>query len=209
MYRFHPSVSYTREYPKREDIVKQIKGVWKRYRIPPVPGIDSFGGVKVHSSQLDGVDVRGKDVAVVGGGASAIEVLGFAAANGAKMVHLLSRFDKWIIPRNPIIDILLSHNIFGAEMYTSYIPEFLLRRFFYRDLADLAPAKEGLWESTPLVNDSVFDQIRDGKAQWLRSDIEKVTKDGIHYNLRARGVPKVVLATPPSSPQGWGRAPVV
>ena len=50
-----------------------------------------------------------------------------------------NRAPRWIIPRNPVVDILLSLNIFGSETIFSWIPEGLLRLFFYRDLADIAP----------------------------------------------------------------------
>ncbi|KAI5813697.1 hypothetical protein BZA77DRAFT_320942 [Pyronema omphalodes] len=237
MYRFHPSVTYDKQYPKRDAILEQVKGVWERYglqkktrfgvkvrkvrkgysgwiinddpslgifdgviaavgtcgepKIPSVRGMEEFMGTKIHSEHLEGVDVKGKNVAVIGGSASAVEVLEYAAAHGAKKVHILSRSDKWIIPRNPVIDILLSLNIFGAEIYASIIPEFLLRKFFYRDLQDLAPEKKkGLWEGMPVVNSQVLEQIRQGTAKWLRGDIEHVAKKGIHYNLRAKGVPE-------------------
>lgn len=260
MYRFHPSVDYAqKDYPKRDAILAQIRGVWKRYgldaktrfntpvetvrkgkkgkwvingdtdntfdgviaavgtcgvsrgvhhacqfgqfgnvltqeqapKIPHVPGLENFKGEKVHSSQLDGVDMKGKNVIVIGGGASAIEVLEYASAHKAAVTNLLSRSDKWIIPRNPLVDALLSMNIFGMELYTSFIPEFLLRRFFYRDLKDLAPTSgQGLWESTPMVNDDVLDQIRAGKARWLRGDLNEVQEKGVVYNLRSQGVPK-------------------
>ncbi|KAI5780040.1 hypothetical protein EDC01DRAFT_723498 [Geopyxis carbonaria] len=243
MYRFHPSVEYSREYPKREQILEQIRGVWKTYNLesktrfntrvtsvtkhssgkwiinndeslglfsgiiaavgtcgapkcPSLPGLPDFAGKTVHSSQLEGVDMRGKSVSVVGGGASAIEALEYAAAHGASKINLLSRSDKWIIPRNPVIDALLSLNIFGFQLpgLLSVIPEFLLRKLFYRDLESLAPPRNGtgngLFESTPMVNSSLLSHIRSGRAQWLRGDLTSVTKDTISYTVRAQGVPK-------------------
>jgi hypothetical protein len=41
-----------------------------------------------------------------------------------------------------------------------------------------------------MVNSQLFDQIRAGKARWLRGDIVSVEKDGILFNHRAKGVPK-------------------
>jgi hypothetical protein len=55
----------------------------------------------------------------------------------------------------PTIDALLSFNVLGLD----WIPGFLLRRFFYRDLADLAPEGGPMGESTPMVNDDVLEQI--------------------------------------------------
>lgn len=63
-----------------------------------------YQGSIFHSSDLDGKEkeVEGKNVLVVGGGASAIEALEFAVAAKAKHIYILSRSEKWIIPRNPI-----------------------------------------------------------------------------------------------------------
>lgn len=243
MYRFHPSVEYSNEYPNRQQILEQIKGVWKRYNLeskthfntrvtsvtkhssgkwiinndeslglfsgiiaavgtcgapkcPSLPGLSDFAGQTVHSSQLEGVDMHDKCISVVGGGASAIEVLEYAAAHGASKINLLSRSDKWIIPRNPIIDALLSLNIFGFQLpgALSFIPEFLLRKLFYRDLESLAPPTgahgSGLFESTPMVNSSLLNLIRSGRAQWLRGDLVTVSRNSVSYTLRAQGVPK-------------------
>jgi len=156
--------------------------------------VADFQSFQFHSSQLDGKNARGKKVLVIGGGASAIEAMEFVAHEQAAQTYILARSEKWIIPRNPIIDILLSLNIFGAETFLSFIPETLLRLFFYRDLSDLAPPKNmtnaGLFTETPMVNDDVLEQIRSGKAQWMRGDIKNFTPNGILFNHRAQGVPK-------------------
>ena len=46
----------------------------------------------------------------------------------------LTQSDKWILPRNVVVDSLLSMNITGYQNCLSFIPEWLLRHFFYRDL---------------------------------------------------------------------------
>lgn len=89
-----------------------------------------------------------------------------------------------------MIDSLLAFNIFGQETLLSWIPEFILRIFFYRDLKDIAPAHQGLFTETPMVNSEIFRQIRSGKASWLRGDVEAVKGNGIIFNHRAKGVPK-------------------
>lgn len=108
-------------------------------KMPHIEGMDKFKGEIYHSSDLTGKDARGKKILIIGGGASAVEALEFAAHEEADMVSILARSDKWIIPRNPVVDVLLSFNIFGHETIFSWIPEMLLRKFFYRDLQDLAP----------------------------------------------------------------------
>lgn len=161
---------------------------------PRFDGEEKFKGRIVHSSQLDGLEneAKGKNVLVIGGGASAVEAMEFVEHADAKETFVLSRSEKWIIPRNPVIDMLLAFNIFGQETMFSWIPEWFLRLFFYRDLADMAPppGTTGLFTETPMVNNEVLQLIRDGKAKWLRGDILSFTEDGILFNQRAQGVPK-------------------
>ena len=159
-------------------------------KMPPMPGQENFKGEVYHSSKLDGKTAQGKKVLIIGGGASAVEALEFVVHTGAKSTSVLARSDKWIIPRNAFVDTLLAFNIFGQETLFSWIPESLLRVFFYRDLDDLAPQSEGLFTETPMVNSDIFHQIRTGKAEWLRGDILGFTENGIRFNHRSKGVPK-------------------
>ncbi|KAF2402510.1 dimethylaniline monooxygenase (N-oxide forming) [Trichodelitschia bisporula] len=161
-------------------------------KMPHIPGMDKFKGQIHHSSQLDGVKVEGKKVAVIGGGASAVEALEFVASEGAAHTNILARSEKWIIPRTPLVDVLLSLNIFGSETFLSFIPENLLRIFFYRDLSDLAPphGAGGIFTETPMVNDDVLQLIRADKASWLRGDIVSFEERGIRFTKRGQGVPE-------------------
>lgn len=236
MYRFHPSVNWSKGYPDRQQIVSQIIQLWRRYglqertkfntrvtsvnqdaqgrwiinnpsngrfdgvipaigtcgdpKMPHMENQEAFQGEVYHSSMLDGKTAQGKKVLIIGGGASAVEALEFVVHTGAAKTSVLARSEKWIIPRNAIIDSLLAFNIFGQETVLSWIPEKLLKVFFYRDLEDLAPEHEGLFTETPMVNSDIFHQIRQHKAEWLRGDIVRFTQNGIIFNHRARGVPK-------------------
>lgn len=159
-------------------------------KIPHLPRVEEFKGKVYHSSQLDGKDAKDKRILIVGGGASAVEALEWSVNTGAKEIKVLARSDKWIIPRNAIVDVLLAFNIFGQETLLSWIPETILRLFFYRDLKDIAPTDQGLFTETPMVNSEIFNQIRQGKASWLRGDIDHVQESGIMFKKRTQGVPK-------------------
>lgn len=137
-------------------------------------------------------DAAGKKIAVIGGGASAVEALEFADAEGAAKTYVLARSDKWIIPRNALVDILLSFNLLGRETALSWIPEALIRRLFYRDLQGIAPGKKsgrGIFTDTPMVNSDVMDKLRAGTAEWVRCDVEGFAERGVEVNRRASGVP--------------------
>lgn len=159
-------------------------------KMPHLTGSESFQGEMLHSSKLDSTTAKDKKILIIGGGASAVEALEWAVNTGAKKISVLARSEKWIIPRNAVIDTLLAFNIFGQETIFSWIPESILRIFFYRDLNDISPSSGGLFTGTPMVNSQILDEIRKGRAQWLRGDIDKVEETGLLFNHRAKGVPK-------------------
>ncbi|KAF2005822.1 FAD/NAD(P)-binding domain-containing protein [Amniculicola lignicola CBS 123094] len=164
-------------------------------KMPTLPGQENFKGEIYHSSELDGKTAKGKNVVIIGGGASAVEALEFVTKSQAAHTDILARSEKWIIPRNPVVDVLLALNIFGSETLLSWIPEYILRIFFYRDLHDLSPPKNfqnGIFTETPMVNPDVLDLVRSGKASWLRGDILGYSSSGtgITFNQRSKGVPK-------------------
>jgi cation diffusion facilitator CzcD-associated flavoprotein CzcO len=68
-------------------------------RYPELKGLDRFKGPTFHSSTWDhGVDLDGKNVAVVGTGASAIQFVPQIAPRVGKL-HLFQRTPPWIVPR--------------------------------------------------------------------------------------------------------------
>ena len=67
--------------------------------IPDIPGADQFGGVAFHSAQWNhDVDLRGKRVAVIGTGASAIQIVP-AIVDDVAELQLYQRTPAWVMPR--------------------------------------------------------------------------------------------------------------
>lgn len=74
-------------------------GVLHHPSIPTLPGIDAFTGPVFHSAQWDHeVDLRGKDVVVVGTGASAIQFVPAIVDDVAAMT-VFQRSAPWIMPK--------------------------------------------------------------------------------------------------------------
>lgn len=165
-------------------------GVTGNPKMPGLPGRENFRGPIFHSSKIDEKEIKGKRVLVIGSGASGTEAVEAAVRVGASHINVLSRSDKWIIPRNVIIQTLLASNIFGQEAAFTWVPEWALRKFFYRDLHSLAPSRKGLYVDTPIANSELFDLIREGKVQWMRGDILSLEENGVRFVQRAQGVPK-------------------
>jgi cation diffusion facilitator CzcD-associated flavoprotein CzcO len=79
-------------------MVSAIGGL-SRPAFPDIQGLDDFEGAVFHSAQWDhGFDLKGKRVAVIGTGASAIQFLPQIAPDVARL-DLYQRTAPWIIPR--------------------------------------------------------------------------------------------------------------
>jgi cation diffusion facilitator CzcD-associated flavoprotein CzcO len=74
-------------------------GSLHRPKLPDIPGLDSFGGTTFHSAQWDhSQDLRGRNVAVIGTGASAIQFVPQIAPEVAQL-DVYQRTPPWITPK--------------------------------------------------------------------------------------------------------------
>mgnify|MGYP001341828660 CR=1 FL=1 len=81
------------------DLVVSATGPLSEPRIPWIPGLDDFPGAVFHSAAWDhDYDLRGKRVAVVGTGASAIQIVPSIQPDVARLT-LLQRTPPWVLPR--------------------------------------------------------------------------------------------------------------
>jgi cation diffusion facilitator CzcD-associated flavoprotein CzcO len=71
-------------------------------RYPEIPGLGTFGGVSFHSSCWDpSADLSGKNVAVIGTGASAIQIVPAVARQAARL-SVFQRTPPWVNPRSDV-----------------------------------------------------------------------------------------------------------
>lgn len=88
------------ESARRYDVIISGVGQLNRPRLPEIVGRDSFGGTSFHSACWDpSVDLRGKRVAVVGTGASALQLVPEVAKEAGEL-YVLQRSAAWMSP-NP------------------------------------------------------------------------------------------------------------
>lgn len=74
-------------------------GVLTQPKKPDIAGIDSFQGVTMHTARWDhAVDLRGKRVAIIGTGASALQVIPEIAPDVAHLT-VFQRTPIWVIPK--------------------------------------------------------------------------------------------------------------
>ncbi|MET8448748.1 NAD(P)/FAD-dependent oxidoreductase [Streptomyces sp. NPDC005209] len=107
------------------DVVVSATGPLSDPKTPDVPGLDSFPGKVFHSARWDhDYDLRGKRVAMVGTGASAIQIVPSIQPEVAKLT-LFQRTPPWVMPR-------IDRAISGAE------------RLLHRSLPFTAQLRRGL-----------------------------------------------------------------
>ncbi|MET8787844.1 NAD(P)/FAD-dependent oxidoreductase [Streptomyces sp. NPDC049097] len=81
------------------DVVVSATGPLSDPRIPDIPGLDSFPGTVFHSARWDHeYDLRDKRVAMIGTGASAIQIVPSIQPEVAKLT-LFQRTPPWVMPR--------------------------------------------------------------------------------------------------------------
>jgi cation diffusion facilitator CzcD-associated flavoprotein CzcO len=80
------------------DVVVAAPGPLSEPSIPDLPGLDTFPGPTFHTARWDaGVDLRGKRVAVVGTGASAIQVVPEIQPD-VEHLDVFQRTPPWVVP---------------------------------------------------------------------------------------------------------------
>lgn len=68
-------------------------------KLPPIKGMERFAGPSFHSSSWDSsVNLRGKKVAIIGTGASAIQIVPMIASSVEKL-YVCQRTPAWIFPK--------------------------------------------------------------------------------------------------------------
>lgn len=107
------------------DVVVSATGPLSDPKLPDVPGIDTFPGKIFHSARWDhDYDLRGKRVAMIGTGASAIQIVPAIQPEVGKLT-LFQRTPPWVMPR-------MDRKVTGAE------------RWLHRKLPVTATARRGL-----------------------------------------------------------------
>lgn len=81
------------------DVVVSAVGLFGAPRYPDIEGIAKFSGDLMHTSQWDsGIDLTGKRVAVVGTGASGVQVIPELAGTAAQLT-VFQRTPPWMVPK--------------------------------------------------------------------------------------------------------------
>lgn len=83
----------------RANVVISAVGAFNKPKMPNIAGLDTFAGPVVHTARwpTDGLDLKGKRVAVIGNGASAMQLVP-AIADEVASVTVFQRSPQWAAP---------------------------------------------------------------------------------------------------------------
>ncbi|GFG93920.1 flavin-containing monooxygenase [Mycobacterium bourgelatii] len=82
------------------DVVVSAVGLFGSVKLPDIAGLSNFNGVLMHTAQWDhGVDLTGKRVAVIGTGASGVQVIP-ELARVASRLTVFQRNPPWMVPKD-------------------------------------------------------------------------------------------------------------
>ncbi len=172
----------TNRGPYRARVLVAAAGPWHEPKIPRISGLADFPGRSFHSSRWDlSYDMRGKRVAVVGSGASAVQLVPEVVPKVARL-HLYQRTAQWVLPKP---DVTVSSRV---RRLFRIVPGALavLRRSEYRALETLGAGFRHPW---------LLRQVQSLGRAYLRSSVpdlelrRKLTPD---YTL---GCKRVLLSS--------------
>ena len=211
---------------RRARVLVSATGGLNRPALPEIPGLDAFEGPVFHSARWrHDVPLAGKRVAVVGTGASAIQIVPSIAPDVARL-DLYQRTPPWILPkadraitdaeraafrRVPALQRLarakqyLSHELlavgFVGDVRVMSLGERMARRYLAESVRDPA-LREAL---TPrytfgckrvLLTNDYFPAVQRANVELVTAGIERVTARGVRARGgREREVDALVLAT--------------
>ncbi|KAB8801883.1 hypothetical protein FH972_026705 [Carpinus fangiana] len=90
---------YGSQYTITSDFLVSAVGQLNMPQWPSIPGLDSFAGKTMHSARWDwGYDTVGKKIAIVGSGATAVQIIPELAKTAANLT-VFQRTANWIVPR--------------------------------------------------------------------------------------------------------------
>ncbi|EGG08412.1 uncharacterized protein MELLADRAFT_52200 [Melampsora larici-populina 98AG31] len=201
LYRFHPSVLWSRSFPKQAEILNQIqrkpthlltpsnlqtlrKTVWKIDQgteglfdslIIAIGTCDKpYQRQWVSQQDFHGSVLHSSQLDVVAHPDEVVVIgSGASAVEAVELVVRRGARKVTMIARND--KWIIPRGLIPLVMIT-VAPWELIKRFHYGDLRKIAPDLKkngiGLDQSTPIVNNKFLDLIRDGSADYLRGNIK-------------------------------------
>lgn len=208
------------------DVVVSGTGPLSRPSLPQIPGLDSFEGATFHSAQWrHDHDLTGERVAVIGTGASAIQIVP-AIARRVSSLFVFQRTAPWVVPRRdrafaaweralfriaPQLQRVYRWSIYLRQEIgaLAFLGNGRLRRLFERTarryllqsvadptLRDAVTPKYAIGCKRILISNDWYPALQRENVELVSDAIERVTPRGIvTRDGRERRVDTIILAT--------------
>lgn len=162
-------------------------GQLNRPKLPEIDGRDSFEGLSMHSAAwVDGTDLTGKRVAVIGTGASAFQIVPTIAPE-VESLGVFQRSAPWMFP-NPHYHDAVGEGVAWAMRHLPYYGRWYRLLIFWPACDGGLPAMkvDPEWPHQDRAVSAINDAARDFFTQWM---VEQVGGD---VELAAKIVPDYV-----------------
>jgi 4-hydroxyacetophenone monooxygenase len=169
------------------DVVISAVGQLNRPRLPDIPGRDSFGGVSMHSAQwVEGTDLSGRRVAVVGTGASAFQIVPTVAGQ-VEHLTVFQRSAPWMFP-NPHYHDRVGPGVRWALEHLPYYGRWYRFLLFWPACDGGLPAMrvDPAWPDQSRSVSALNDAARQVFSQWMADQV------GGDADLLAKVIPDYV-----------------
>jgi 4-hydroxyacetophenone monooxygenase len=162
-------------------------GQLNRPKLPDIAGIDTFEGVAMHSAQwIEGTDLRGKRVAVIGTGASAFQIVPTIAEEVGHLT-VFQRSAPWMFP-NPNYHVAVGDGVKWALEHLPYYGRWYRFLLFWPacDGGLVAMRIDPDWPHQDRACSEINDIVRETFTQYMAEQI------GDDPELLAKVVPNYV-----------------
>ncbi|KAH9206284.1 flavin-binding monooxygenase-like protein [Leptodontidium sp. 2 PMI_412] len=100
------------------DVIIDATGIFNDYKWPELNGLQSFKGHLIHTANWPSdFDYRGKNVAVLGNGASGVQIVPAIQPHVKKLVHCI-RSKTWIAPPSKAVRYCHQHTIGSTNLFS-------------------------------------------------------------------------------------------
>jgi 4-hydroxyacetophenone monooxygenase len=155
------------------NVVVSAVGIFAEPKLPPIEGLDTFAGPVFHSSRWPAdLDVTGKRVAVIGTGASAMQIVP-ATADKVDQLHVFQRTPPWITPAPKYF----KHVPDGQHWLNNHVPfyrEWVKFRMAWLSYERLFPTLviDPEWPHPERAINAANDMAREGLTKYIKSQLD-------------------------------------
>ncbi|MEJ8281958.1 flavin-containing monooxygenase [Pseudonocardia spirodelae] len=154
-------------------ILVSATGALNRPRVPDIPGLDTFAGPAFHTARWPAdLDLDGRRVAVVGAGASAMQVVP-AIAGRARELTVFQRSPQWVAPNDvyftpvdPAVAVLMARVPFYRRWYRARLA------WNFNDRVHASLQVDPEWEHPQRSVNAVNDAHRRVFTRYLESELD-------------------------------------